>query len=98
MLRKIPCWAVLTLAMILVISCSGPVTSPAVGPHPDGWRQTHGRTVQAAGGAVYATTPSGALCSSCHTLFKASDGTTAPNPGSHYSCYSCHEGPTGGGV
>lgn len=85
--------------ILLIVGCTNSgltLTSlPAVGPHPAGWRNTHGDLVEHAGGYTSAKIDSGATCVSCHTAVKAADGTIPKSPGASYSCFSCHNGPDG---
>lgn len=86
-----------TIALIVGCTNSGLTfaTTPAVGPHPAGWRYSHGDTVEHAGGYTSAKLASGATCASCHTGEKAADGSIPQSPGATSTCFTCHDGPQG---
>lgn len=70
--------------------------TPQTSPHASGWRSQHGNVVQSAGGVHYAKISNGMSCASCHTVAPAANGSIPKSPAANYTCYSCHNGPSGG--
>lgn len=75
---------------------AAPSTKPTyTSPHANNWRAAHGNIVLQAGSAYEAQIASGATCNVCHTIDRLPDGSLPDSPASSYTCYSCHNGPTG---
>lgn len=65
-------------------------------PHIVGWKYVHGMLVKLEGGYQSAHISDGGACTNCHTAVKLPNGTIPDSPGSDVTCFSCHNGPTGG--
>lgn len=65
-------------------------------PHVTGWKWLHGFDVKLSGGYQYARIKHGGSCTNCHTAERLPDGSIPASPGSKFTCFSCHNGPTGG--